>query len=126
MDALENFLLQSAAELFDYEDGEIDINFEIDSDSNPNLYDWLRDLRDLTMEEQQWIKKRTFHLLNEIEPELADQYAIWLFRNEIMVHSHYPDSHLVEYFLQASKNKIRSILQEKIDFRNLQKKMRRG
>jgi hypothetical protein len=130
MDAFENFLLESAADLIwdhvdidevlfdEEEDDTIDICEQLEK---PYFEAWLRSLAELTHEQIAWIHLRTWDLLNEREPEQADIYAIWFFRtwkNELR-----PTYHLVLYFLQASENTIHSILRGKRLLRNLVEEM---
>lgn len=132
MDAFENFLLESAADLI-WDQIEIDLDeilFDEEEDDTIDIWEqleepyfeaWLRSLAELTHEQTRWIRRRTWDILNEIEPVLADQYSIWYFRtwqDEMR-----PTYLLVLYFLQASKNTIHSILRGKRLLRNLVEEM---
>lgn len=130
MDAFENFLLESAADLI-WDHVDIDeVLFDEEEDDTIDIWEqteepyfeaWLRSLSDLTPDQTRWIRRRTWDILNEIEPVLADQYAIWFFRtwqDEMR-----PTYLLVLYFLQASKTTIHSILRGKRLLRNLVEEM---
>lgn len=133
MDAFENYLLQSAANLiWDHIQPRVDeLIFDDDEEDatyyvwqqlhEPYFQDWLESLEELTLAQLGWIRRRTWDILNGgNRPELADEYAIWYFRNWQLA---LPDYYLVLYFLEVSQDTIHNILRGKRLLRNLVEEM---